>query len=305
MHRTRLPLHRQRALPPRDTVRTSDAHTEAAWFGVTREITDLTVVARITIDGEPQSKARPRWNGHNTYTPARTVAAEQNIAAEFTRRRPGYRPRGDIAFGVVGLFFAYTRQRRDVDNMLKLICDALNDVAWVDDSQVLEITGRKDYVDQKDHARTEILIYELPAPSRLTIPCAGCGAPMQTYRSWSGIRRFCSSDCRKKLAAPSPPCATCGRPVGSKHRKFCSKECRSRGGRISVTCEQCGAGFDRFKSWAKNGRPFCTDECRATYWRIHRATAARGTCATCGGSTSKKTYTRCRSCTITEKERAS
>jgi Holliday junction resolvase RusA-like endonuclease/endogenous inhibitor of DNA gyrase (YacG/DUF329 family) len=276
---------------------TGDAHTEAAWFGLAREHTDYPVVARFTVDGEPESKNRARWSPHGgrPYTPERTRAAEAKMAWRFKEAARGYEPSKAKSYGVVGLFFAATRQRRDVDNMLKLICDALNGLAWADDSQVNEIAGRKVHVTDKGHARTEVLIYELPPVPPATVPCTGCTKPLQTYPSWKGGRRFCSIECRTQYRQPAPTfCQTCGQPTANA-RKFCSTECQHQGRRVVQPCTVCGTDVERFTSWAKN-RPFCSAECRSGYWREHRAIAAKGTCATCGGSTSKKTYTRCRAC---------
>lgn len=279
---------------------TAEAHTDAAWFGLARELTKYPVVARFTVEGEPESKSRVRFDARNrrTYTPERTVLAERTMAWRFREVARGYTPDPGKSYGVVGLFFAATRQRRDVDNMLKLICDALNGLAWVDDNQVLEVAGRKAYVDNKAHARTEVLIYELPPVRQRTSPCAHCGKPLQTYPSWRGIRRFCSPACRSAaMTKPPKPCAACGKDTPNR-RKYCSTDCQRHGGRITQQCAQCGADVERYTSWAKNGRPFCGHECRATYWRAHRAAVARGTCVVCGGPTSKKTYLRCRCCVI-------
>lgn len=43
--------------------------------------------------------------------------------------------------GLVCLFFRPDRQRIDVDNLLKHVCDAANGVLWVDDTQCTAIAG--------------------------------------------------------------------------------------------------------------------------------------------------------------------
>jgi len=56
-------------------------------------------------------------------------------------------------------FYRKNNIRRDIDNMAKLILDALNKVAWADDHQIDELIlwrGR-----DKDDPRTEVLIYTL------------------------------------------------------------------------------------------------------------------------------------------------
>lgn len=278
----------------------SEVNDEAAWFGLRREWLDPRVVARFTVPGEPMSKARARVvNGH-AFTPERTKRAEEMVGWAFRSAAGSYVPRADEAYGVIALFFAATRQRRDVDNMLKLVLDGLNGVAWRDDAQVIEVSGRKSHVETKEEARTEVAVYVL-GERQPTSACEWCGSSYRTYPSWEGKRRYCSAECRiaQQRQQALRLCATCGETFESKtRRKFCSTECQRHGGRAVRPCEQCGTDVERFTSWVKNGRTFCGAECRATYWRNHRAVAARGVCSFCGGHTSKKSYTRCRSCVI-------
>lgn len=120
------------------------------------------IVAAFTVHGEPVSKARPRFNHRGSkshaYTPELTKAAESKVAAAFLEQthRRGTDP--DITYGISAHFFNGTRQRRDVDNMLKLVLDGLNKVAFPDDVQVTEVIGRKSFV-SKYEARTEVIVY--------------------------------------------------------------------------------------------------------------------------------------------------
>ena len=240
-------------------------------------------------------------DGH-AFTPERTRVAEAGVQAAFLKSRLVTKM-GTIAdrqrYGVVALFFHATLQRRDVDNMLKLILDALNGLAWEDDTQVSEISGRKTHC-PKGHERTEVVIYELPESTAGTAPCCVCGEVVRVYESTRSQNHYCSQECfRARPGAYKPRfCAVCGIEVQARYRKFCSDECKRQGKRVIQPCEQCGADVERFKSWSKNGRPFCNQECRSTYWREHRSSAARGTCTSCGGHTSKRSYTRCRSCVV-------
>lgn len=56
-------------------------------------------------------------------------------------------------------------QKPDCDNLLKLVCDALNGVAWRDDAQVATVQVRKHW--STDGGETEIEVWEMPqdAPS--------------------------------------------------------------------------------------------------------------------------------------------
>jgi len=109
-----------------------------------------------TVDGEPMVKARPRVTrtGH-TYTPKTTVDAERRVREAFQATGcEGF----SNAVGVELAFFQGTRARKDIDNMVKLVLDSLNDVAWADDVQVNVVLARRVYT-LKDRARTMIRIF--------------------------------------------------------------------------------------------------------------------------------------------------
>jgi Holliday junction resolvase RusA-like endonuclease len=109
-----------------------------------------------TVPGEPMVKARPRMTrtGH-TYTPKTTVEAEKRVRESFeATSHDGF----SNAVGVELAFFQGTRARKDVDNMVKLVLDALNGVAWADDVQVNVVLARRVYT-LKDRARTMVRIF--------------------------------------------------------------------------------------------------------------------------------------------------
>lgn len=262
---------------------------------------DEDVIARFTIDGEPVSKARARFTSYGsktrTYTPEKTKEAEAQIAWAFLVAARGHKIDPTATYGVAAEFHYVKRQRRDVDNMLKLVCDGLNTVAWADDNQVTEVFGRKSVVAGNPH--TTVVIYRTEPPPARTTPCEFCGAAIEVF--FSRVRRFCSQQChnasRRTRSQETRPCAHCGSPFEVRRNStFCSMECRTAEHVVTLACACCGEDFTKPRSWANNGLPFCKPVCRASYWRIHRAVAARGTCSQCGGSTSKKSYTRCRSC---------
>jgi Holliday junction resolvase RusA-like endonuclease len=55
-------------------------------------------------------------------------------------------------------FFQGTRARKDIDNMVKLVLDSLNGVAWTDDVQVSVVLARRVYT-VKERARTVVRIF--------------------------------------------------------------------------------------------------------------------------------------------------
>lgn len=278
---------------------TADAHDEAAWFGLARESRALPLVARFTVDGEPRSKARPRLGrGGNVYTPRKSAQAEEEIGWAFRQVAGSYTPHKNDTFGLCALFFAATRQRRDVDNMLKLISDGLNGIAWVDDAQVVEMSGRKTYVDRPDEARTEVLVYRVGADLPPSKPCAHCDKPIRVYDSTSS-RKYCTPECRYAASRDRrrKPCPVCGVPFVSRGaQSFCSAECRDEAQLVALNCEECGEIFRLARSISEQRRALCSSTCRDAFWRKHRLIAARGKCMDCGGHTSKKQYKRCRAC---------
>src|SRR5690606_19537099 len=138
-------------------------------------------------------------------------------------------PDAEATFAVEATFHNATRQRRDVDNMLKLILDGLNGVAWVDDVQVMDVTGRKRYVATKDEARTEVQVYHLGQMNRLTGACEVCGTKFPTFRSWPK-RKTCSPDCTAVLRERPimRACEHCGETFEAASKQSVARFCSTR-----------------------------------------------------------------------------
>jgi Holliday junction resolvase RusA-like endonuclease len=116
------------------------------------------------VPGEPQGKGRPRFGNGRTYTPAKTVAYEQLIArtaAEAMRHLPYELTdlpcyvRVDVYKGVPKSWSKAKRARAldgqeipgkpDLDNVAKGVLDAMNGVAYIDDTQVVRLLVQKQY----------------------------------------------------------------------------------------------------------------------------------------------------------------
>lgn len=111
---------------------------------------------RLTIDGEPLAKVRAQITRRGNFTPAKHVADAERIAWDLRiacRHRPF---QGAIAIGLI--FYRKDNHVIDLDNMVKHVLDAGNEVAWKDDTQIVEIHARKD-VDRRK-PRTVIAIRE-------------------------------------------------------------------------------------------------------------------------------------------------
>lgn len=96
----------------------------------------------ILLPGDPVAKARPRvYQGH-AITPAKTMHAEERVFAEFRRRYPQAKPyTGPVA--IHAEFWMSKQGKPDIDNLLKLVMDALNAVAYMDDKQIMRLTSVK------------------------------------------------------------------------------------------------------------------------------------------------------------------
>lgn len=119
------------------------------------------------VSGEPQGKARPRVVGGHAYTPHKTESYEHAIRTAYRAavidRLPGDRSfESDqplmlrvICFYKVPTrvtkarrasmisFVEKPRKKPDIDNVLKVIADALNGLAYKDDSQIVTMYGTK------------------------------------------------------------------------------------------------------------------------------------------------------------------
>lgn len=117
-----------------------------------------------TVPGEPRGKGRPRVTRNGTYTDSETKAYEQKIIAYYRKAFGGYKwPDG--AFIAVKVVAHYPIPKRatkaamaamqagtllpsrkpDIDNVLKVVLDALNGVAYKDDSRVVKVEAEKKY----------------------------------------------------------------------------------------------------------------------------------------------------------------
>lgn len=115
-----------------------------------------------TISGEPQGKARPRVTTRGTYTPKKTKDYERLVQWEY--RKQGGRDYGERQLQVeitanfqipkskprkvvVDMLAGQVRptKKPDCDNIAKAILDALNGIAYHDDSQIVTLAVEKWY----------------------------------------------------------------------------------------------------------------------------------------------------------------
>jgi Holliday junction resolvase RusA-like endonuclease len=94
---------------------------------------------------------------YGAYTPKETLVAEEKIRQEWRSLDTELFPHHVL---VSIDFFNGNKRRRDLDNMAKLVLDALNKEAYADDHQIVALELRKFFCDP-DRARTEIMLTEV------------------------------------------------------------------------------------------------------------------------------------------------
>ena len=115
------------------------------------------------VEGKPTGKGRPRFkrvgNFVQTYTPANTAEYEKLVRLKF-QNAGGVITENPVKVEIVAFFTPpkSTRKRDrvemlanrilpekkpDVDNIAKIILDALNGIAYKDDSQVVDLSVKK------------------------------------------------------------------------------------------------------------------------------------------------------------------
>lgn len=120
-------------------------------------------VIRITVPGQPQGKGRARVclrGGYaRAYTPDSTAAYENLIKLAYGNRGISVVPVELAVTAYYRIPKAFSKRKRtealsgvvrpqtkpDIDNVVKVVCDALNKVAYNDDTQVVKIVAEKYY----------------------------------------------------------------------------------------------------------------------------------------------------------------
>lgn len=136
------------------------------------------MIAKFVIPGEPQGKGRPRFaragNYVRAYTPEKTVSYENLVKLEYQAQCKGIRFNDNAPLDVrimayYGIPKSASKKKQDamrnheirpikkvdVDNLIKIILDSLNAVAYRDDVQVVDCQIRKFY---SDTPRTAVII---------------------------------------------------------------------------------------------------------------------------------------------------
>jgi Holliday junction resolvase RusA-like endonuclease len=120
------------------------------------------IILRMTVPGEPVPKGRPRFGKGRTFTPVKTRQAEAAVkwAAVVARLKgSGHgKPTAD-PIALTCRFYRANGRTADLDNLVKLVTDALNGIVWKDDRQVVQLHASR--FDRQERPRTEIEIYRV------------------------------------------------------------------------------------------------------------------------------------------------
>lgn len=126
--------------------------------------TEISVILPV----EPMPKLRPRFRVVRgrvfTHTPYETKAFENEVAALYLTRAKGLKFEAHEPLQVRIEFYmqhpkSFTKKKiqaiedgllkhtvkPDLDNLTKALLDALNDIAWHDDAQIVDLQIRKEY----------------------------------------------------------------------------------------------------------------------------------------------------------------
>ena len=130
-------------------------------------------MVELTVPGKPQGKQRPRWSRVGMHTPKDTLNYESYIKSLFTIKYPNFtlmegplEVEMAVFMGIPSstskkkselMMKCYIRptKRPDLDNIIKIYCDALESVAYKNDSQIVTYIVSKYYA---NNPRVEIKI---------------------------------------------------------------------------------------------------------------------------------------------------
>lgn len=132
---------------------------------------------KFSVPGPPKRKKRVRFGQGRTYTHKDTVAYENLIKFFFDARCPGWHPqRGPTTIDIIA-YFPIPKSRPkwwralskdydmpymktpDVDNIFKVVADALNGIAYVDDKQIYD--GRiQSFYSERPRLNIKITFYK-------------------------------------------------------------------------------------------------------------------------------------------------
>ncbi len=132
-------------------------------------------VCSFEIETTPVGKGRPRFTRNGAvYTPKATAAAEKIVRWKSRIAMQGKPPIDTPVCVALEFHFAPPKslsdkkraaligqamtKKPDIDNLVKLVFDAMNGIVWMDDKQVSSLTTKKVY---SETSKVSVKVYEL------------------------------------------------------------------------------------------------------------------------------------------------
>ena len=128
-----------------------------------------------TVEGKIKGKGRPRFNGSFAYTPKGTVSYENWIKLCYKQQvdEKSFDNTKALRMDVIAYYTvpkSYSKKKKqqcldgeirptkipDADNILKIIADSLNGLAYADDRQIVEMHIKKAYVPTLERVEVKI-----------------------------------------------------------------------------------------------------------------------------------------------------
>ena len=130
---------------------------------------------RFIVDGKIRGKQRPRLGRFGAYTPSQTVNYENWIKVCFKQQCKSFYSEKDLK-AEINIYHGIVKgtskknkklmllnelrpaKKPDIDNIVKVVLDSLNKIAFNDDNQVIEVTAKKFY---SENEYIEVVLTEL------------------------------------------------------------------------------------------------------------------------------------------------
>ena len=126
----------------------------------------------ITVEGKIKGKARPRFFNGRAITTTETVNYENWVRISYQNQCGDYLE-GSIRARIIAYYkipksyskkriesikddLEYPTKKPDADNIAKIVLDSLNDIAFHDDSQIVELTVIKRWTEENERVEFEL-----------------------------------------------------------------------------------------------------------------------------------------------------
>jgi Holliday junction resolvase RusA-like endonuclease len=256
----------------------------------TAAIPSESILCRLILGGDPHTKSPDNKGGN--YASRHVQRTRILLKNLLDISSPAFTIDRSHDLGVALAFYTQTRQRRDLDNLEKLILDACTNLLWGDDLQIVELISR---VYRGHHTpRTELTVYTIGQGYQRQ--CEECNSIIPNFHKMlvkSRNTRFCSKTCYDVAQQKGRYvyCTTCTKRIYRQNDKliqkrwFCSSECRSVAITAHRICRHCQQPFQK----AGQRNSFCSEVCRYAWHTVKRAASQRpAQCPICNAPSGKR-----------------